>query len=295
MALFKNISEIQAFMAVNITAVFETILPYINQAENKFIKNILGEDLLKELQDFFDIGSMPDEYEALLEKVQMPLINFAYYLSVSNLNLQITGSGFVVTQTQNQAPASRYRTDDLKADLQKAAYDGIEILLDFLEENKEDYTLWISSDAYTEHYRFFVKDALDFHCEVNIDKSRRKFLEMRQSMKNIETLQIEPVISKALADAIKAEIKLDTVSVANQKILTHLKSACANLTAAKEIDPKFEEIGQHYLSEVKLLLDAAPDDYPIYKASDCYDEDKTTNNLYENDEDSHLFVMGGPR
>jgi len=67
------------------------------------------------------------------------------------------------------------------------------------------------------------------------------------------------------------------------------------LTAAKEIDPKFEQIGQHYLPEVKLILDASPDDYPLFKASDCYDEEKTTNNIYENEEDSHLFVMGGPR
>lgn len=296
MALFKDIDEVKTFLAVNITANFDQILPYINQVTDKYIKNdILGPDLLDELQDYYDADSMPEEYEQLLAKVQQPLINFAFFLAMSNLNLQITGAGFVVTANQNMAPASQQRTDALKADLQAAGYDGIENLLRFLEENDDQFSLWESSDAYTEHYRFFLKDAREFDVEVNINRSRRQFLLMRQCMRNVEKLQIEPVISKDLADAIKTEIKNDSVSAANLKILPLLKSALANLTAALEIDPKFEETGQHYLSQVKKIIDTTPDDYPLYKESGCYDADKTGYEIYVNQEDNPTFNMGGPR
>lgn len=291
MALLKTIDEIKKYLAVNITADFNSILPYINQATEKYLKDILGEDLLDELQDYFDAGSMPAEYEQLLEKTQMPLVNFAFFLAVSNLNLQITGAGFVVTANQNQTPASQTRTDALKADLESAGYDGIETLLRFLEVNDDQFTLWVGSEAYTEHFRFFVKDADDFHKEVNIGSSRRRFLEMRQTIKNVETLQIIPVISQELTDVIKTQIKNGNVSTANSKILTHLKSAVANLVAARDIDKKFELIGDHYLAEVKRIIDGAPDDYPEYRDSDCYDADKTGYSIYENEEDNPTFVM----
>jgi hypothetical protein len=72
-----------------------------------------------------------------------------------------------------------------------------------------------------------------------------------------------------------------------------LQKALAYLTAAIELDPKYENRGQSYLLEAKRIMDAAPDSYSTYKASSAYVSTVTSYRKYENTEDSNFYVAGG--
>lgn len=55
---------------------------------------------------------------------------------------------------------------------------------------------------------------------------------------------------------------------------------------------KFEEMGSFYIKKVVNILYSTPTDYPTFISSDIYDEDKDTEDLYENEEDDPVVTLG---
>jgi len=300
MALFKTIQEIQQYIKVNVTSNVGSIIPFVKTAQEKYLRKYLGEDLLKKLDDYFNAENetTDEKLDALLPYVQSPLTKFAYYLAIPNFDVQINEGGFAVVSNGNLAPASKDRVQALRDSMLQLAYEDIETLLRFLEKNKADYDDWTSSDAYTIATNLLINSGEEFDKFVNIEQSRLKYQELRQTIENIEILQIEPIISKELSDEIKEEVKDDDISEENEKILTLLKRSVANLTWCDYLGDKpeatrFKRLGEHYLSEVKKILDNNIADYPLYEASDSYDSEKTSYQQFENKEENKNFVFGG--
>lgn len=292
MSLIKDINEVKDFLPVDISTQDKTIKPYKKPAEEHVIR-ILGKEQFEELDDYHNFSDEEVvELDALLPYAQRPTVNFAYFLGLSMLNVSIGENGIAVISNSNLAPASKQRTDELKADLEKAAYDALESLLEFLEEHIDDYPLWEASDAYVYQYEFLITSARRFDELLRIDRSRLTFLKWRPTMADVEFLEIYPTVSKEFCDELKTEIKAGSVSAANQVVLPHLQKALAYLTASIELDKKYENRGRSYLMEAKKIMDAAPDDYPTYAASSVYVSTLTSYQKYENTEDSNFFVTG---
>lgn len=292
MSLIKDINEVKEFLPVDISTQDKTITPYKKPAEEHVIR-ILGKDQFEELDDYHNFSDEAVvELDALLPYAQRPTVNFAFFLGLSMLNVSIGENGIAVISNSNLAPASKQRTDELKSDLEKAAYDALESLLEFLEENIDDYPLWEASDAYAYQYAFLITSARRFDELLRINRSRLTFLNWRPTMADVEFLQIHPRVSKEFCEELKGEIKSGSVSEDNQVVLPLLQKALAYLTASIELDPKYENRGQSYLMEAKRIMDAAPDDYPTYKASTAYVATQTSYQRYENTEESNFFVTG---
>lgn len=292
MSLIKDINEVKDFLPVDISTQDKTIKPYKKPAEEHVIR-ILGKEQFEELDDYHNFSDEEVvELDALLPYAQRPTVNFAYFLGLSMLNVSIGENGIAVISNSNLAPASKQRTDELKADLEKAAYDALESLLEFLEEHIDDYPLWEASDAYVYQYEFLITSARRFDELLRIDRSRLTFLKWRPTMADVEFLEIYPTVSKEFCDELKTEIKAGSVSAANQVVLPHLQKALAYLTASIELDEKYKNRGRSYLMEAKKIMDAAPANYPTYTASSVYVSTLTSYQKYENTEDSNFFVTG---
>jgi hypothetical protein len=300
MPIIKNISEVQDYFPAGLSVDIKLISPVFPDVIDKYIKPFLSSVQLTLLETWYD-NEKPEEtdedetvkyLEDLLPYVQRALVRFSVWLSIDPLNVKMTGSGFAVTSNQNLTPASTDRVSALKLSLENGAWDAIEILLRFLEENKDNYEAWAGSDSYTLATKNFVNSAVEFNKTVNISESRLTFYRMRTTMDRIEYLNIESAISKELSDAIKAEIISGEISEANQVILTLIKKAVIYYTAAEDIDKKYQGMADHYINDVKKIIDAAPDDYPEYRDSDIYVADSPTYPFYENSEDDTNFVFG---
>lgn len=298
MALIKSIDEVQKYLSVDISMSEKTVIPYVQPAEVEVIR-LLGKELYAELDEWYNLGEEEgeegegtdgDALAALLPYVQRPVVNFAYHKGLSMLNVSIGNNGIAVVSNASLTPASKQRTDDLKADLERNAWDAMESLLEFLEENIADYESWESSEAYAYQYEYLISSARRFDELLRIDRSRLTYLAWRPTMADVELLEIYPVVSKEYCDELKEEIKAGSVSEENQVILPYLQKALAYLTAAIERDAKFANRGKAYLMEAKRLMDADIENYETYAASDAYDVDDTTYIKYENTEDSGFFV-----
>ena len=303
MPIIKFSAEAKEFFPVAITVDLDNILPKFPDVINKYIQPFLGKEQLALLETWYD-DNKPEEtftpeegepetvqyLEKLLPYVQRILVRFAIFMSVDELDLMLTNSGFVVTSNASVTPASPDRVAKFKKSMEQAGWDAVELLLRFLEDNESDYTTWKASTAYTKAVRGFVNAASEFDDKVMI--SRLDFHRYRLTMDRIEYEKIIPVISQDLYDAIKAEILEDDVSEDNAVILPLLKNALIFFTAAEEIDKKYEGIAKHYLTDVKKILNANPDNYEAYRDSGLYEVDVINYPPYENTEDSTGFVFG---
>lgn len=323
MAMIKTIEVFQKYVNVTGTLKYASIEPFMNDAEQRYLREFLGETLLDELNAFAaDSDDLPTWYgyhgdiaenlTKLLPYVQCALAKFTLFIASPFIDLKVTDGGFAITQNTNLAPASSDRVKRFTDATLKAGYDNVETLLRYLEKYKDLYPSWVDGDGYTIHTKYFINSAEEFNKHADIDNSRLRFRSMVNTMENVELLMIEPVISTALAETIKGEIIAGSVSENNLKILLYIRKAIANLTMyefgiATENLPNnnavfnielsklenSQRMGNYYLAEVKKVLDANPDNYPSYKESSVFDVDKTSNDLYENNADLSTFVFGG--
>ena len=321
MALIKSIEEFKKFIRTGGSINLEGIIASIPDAQDKYLRDILGSELLTDLDEWhnLDEGIQPTvaAYETILPYAQRALARFTLFLASPELDVILTDSGIGVVSTDNLTPASSDRVKKYDQSNEKRGWDNIETLLRFLEANQDDYPEWVSSDAYTKAIRNLVNSAEEFDSIVNIDKSRLYFSRIRNLIDDADLLHIKPTISSELFDSILDQIKGSNVSEENQKILPFLRRAEVFYTAIESLDrEKYDGTGvqinlqfmqrdidnytrkaEQYLSEARKILDNNPDDYPEYRDSDVYvgltDDGDTNYRTFDNTaDDNHIFVMG---
>lgn len=297
MALIITTEQLQSYLKIDLTNQIESLTPFIEDAEKDYIRPILGDALFDALDEYVnaEAPTTNEDYEALLPYVRNALAKFVFLLGGPSLDIRISEAGFVVTMNSNFAPASKERVANLMDSVRELGWKRIEDLQKFLFTNKADYDEYTASTAYTKAIALFINYASDFQDQgVYINNSRYKFELMRGEMQNIENLIIEPLISKAQADAIKEEALADDLSEANALIYPLIRKAIANIAAYKsDMGEKHRVLGDNYLAEIRKIIEATPEDYPEYEASDSYEDGKTTN-FYQNAEANTSFTFGHP-
>lgn len=295
MALLKTTDELKNYVAVDVNMQHTSLEPYLQQGKSQVVR-LLGKTLYNAL-DVYHNNSEATEvpaYDSLIPYVQRCLANFAMYYGLSALNVSIGPNGIGVVSTDHVAPASKDRTDALKSDILNAAWDAMEEMLEFLEENIDDYSAWESSDAYAMQYDTIITSARKFDELLRIDRSRLKYLEWKPTMRDVELLVLAPQVGSDFLSELKTQIAAGSLTVANIAVLTHLQKALAYITRSQMMDENkndFERTGLNYLTGAKKIMDDSIVEYPTYAASDAYDA-VTSYKRYENDEDSKFFVTG---
>ncbi|MBE0663743.1 MAG: hypothetical protein IH597_14910 [Bacteroidales bacterium] len=307
MSIIKSIQDLQQYVRVNVSVMEKSFLPYANDASEKFLNRYIGEALLTELDTHHNSTSTPlpypawadnDEKKAIFRQVlklaQNALAKFTLLLASPHYDLQLTEMGFVVQQNSNTTPASAERVKKAVESYESQGWDNMETLLRYLEKHHAIITSYKDSDAFVLATRNLINTAEVFDRYVNIEASRLKFIKLRPAMDDVELINIEPVISVALADALRTQQRENSLTDDNKKLLPILQRAIANLVAAREMKKEgAEHYGNHYLVEAKKLLDKDPDKYPLYKESEQYVATKTGYAYHENTEEAKNFVFGG--
>lgn len=289
--LFKTIDELFDYITVDISSDFRTIAPYIKQAE-KYISDVIGTSLLTSLITLVDEEGTDESLLLLLEKARLPLANFGYMLAISKLNVNVGDAGFTVTVSNNLEPASKWRIDDFRESVESSGNDALEVLIAFLEENKDTYTDWEDSIAYSYQKKFFINNATEFNDSVFLNISRLNFLELKPFIHQIEKSVIQPAICQTLFDEIKLQIVDDDLSDENKQLLnTFIRPAVCYLAMDKHTNNENYKLeGMRYAEQLQNHLNDNASDYPLYQASDCYEDPITAVEL--NSEESGLYIFG---
>ena len=303
MALIKTIDEVQKCFKVNGSTSIETILPYIETAQEKYLPKYLGDTLLAALDAWYTTSAPPPAntwYTKLLPYVQKATANFAYFMAADDLNIHSGENGFTVVANSNHVAASEARTKAFKENRERLGYEAIELMLRFLEANKAQFASWTSSPAYTISYKYPINTADELNDCIEVGQSRLVFTKLWPHMDYAVSNNIVGATSQELYDAILAQLKADTVSVANQKLLTPLRQALAFFAWSYKAQAENDNVnrgiyytkGQNALNFVKHILDNNPTDYPHYTASAQYAAGRTDYKQHTPDTTSGIHVGG---
>jgi hypothetical protein len=318
--LFKTIEEFSEHLAIDANFNIETLAPSINLAEVRYLQKIIGKGLYAEVLQEYTADSLSAKNILLLKKVKMPLAYLALSLYLPIGNVSITEAGVHIIVNDNQKPAFEWQVVKTQEALQEIGYNGMDLLLEFLEENKLDYSLWTASTAYSEFNSHLIRNTTEFQECYNINSSRLVFLALLPKLVYSEDF----ILSNNLCEyfeILKTRQASGSLTAPDLIVLPYLKKALARYTIAsgladlsieasvfgviqndkagssnykgfkpaslKSIDgisSSAEKEAKLYLDKVILIMQTNIADYPIYAASSCYDEDgstRTTGNLDE--------------
>lgn len=329
--LLKDIAEVKKFISTaQKNLQFDTFSPYIRRAEKQYILPLLGKAQFDALDAAYNAGTLTPVQVELLAYVQPALAHYTLYLIMPFLQVKIGENGINQENTQETTTARRADTVEARREAIKFADAWAEDMLEYLEAHTVDFPLWVAGEGFTLNYELLINSGAELGQFVSVtNNSRRAYLRLLPELRNCERLYIEKYVGKALLAEIKAQVKLGTVTVANQTVLDLCKFALAymsmyealpalsafitpegtmaftafELGTAKEMElaqekvailrRKYHDNGMTYLSDLKGLLDANVADYPLYASSGIYQAPPTAEEgiAYDitNNENSSIF------
>ncbi len=193
-----------------------------------------------------------------------------------------------------------------------------------------DFPTWLTSDGCTLVREHFIPTAKIFTEYVaKMKGSRYQYQQVKSTMGRVEKKMIPSIISQSLYDQMKTEDKADSLTTANAKLMDNICGAIAHLAWAEalvdltvDVDEEgggllvhnssfagtvdgqtaaaggtlsamvdhHQSISREYQESLRDQLYAAPDDYPLWKASDLYEEEQPSTEV-QNEKDSGVFYF----
>ena len=236
--LIDNLSQVLTAASINVSNSIENWFPYIDEAQETFIKPVLGNALYDQLQGMMAIDPVPaDDGTAegkladLLGMIRKPLALYALWLGADEFGVSISSQGIQVIETPTHKTAPQYRVQNLKENWIRRANTALDLVLKFLDEHTEDYPGFDPQDA-----DLFIRGTLEFNSEVDIRESRRVFVSLKPVIRSVEKKYIRPTLSAELFDELKMAWQSEEALTATQlNLLDLIRPALAHLTMARAL------------------------------------------------------------
>lgn len=265
MMLINNEVELKAILGgVQQTITWETMAPFVKQAELDLIVPAIGEGFYDELIAIYE----PNEYEQKV--IDRLSIASGYYALVAALPqlMTVIGDAGLVQNNQGGIAISRWAYIDLKNSSLDKADKALEAALVWLEKNQAAeingipvFETWINSDECTISKSLLINDATELSMFFpSANGSRRLYLQMREYLKRVENFDLANRVSGAFLEKLKlesSEPKMETAKVLAKYYLAHkgIAEALPFLNINEEF--KMVSVDQYSQSEGKYVLDAA--------------------------------------
>lgn len=124
------------------------LLKYIPISQSKWVDDILGSDLVKDLKEAIydkDMNGVDisDEYMALLEEIKYPVAWFAFFEATTFLNFKTSKAGIGKKYTDNTENLDYQEFAQYRSEIKDNADHYNAKLATFLYDNQSDYPLYV--------------------------------------------------------------------------------------------------------------------------------------------------------
>lgn len=245
--IVKDINTVKTYIGVNAAFQYEDILPYLQRAERKYLKEMIGPDQMA----IFDTGSAVVEVQNAILFAEEAVSNLAYYLGLPVLTLQISSGGIFETVNENTTAATDKQFKELQRSFKTAGHEAIDVLLSYMEENKTFFAAWSTSEYYTEYKQTLVFNTSTFQKYYNINNSRQTFRALLPNIITVEDQFIVGPVGNDLFEALK-EDQTEALRIQVKELL--IKSIIA-FTIYKTVDNGMFVIGPN---GIYLKFDVLP-------------------------------------
>lgn len=238
------ITEIQGILPASLATSRLKLWPFIEQAERKYILPLLEAELYADLQKFYNdhgnwtSGSGEDETKtaALLKLIQIAELNLAYFIGFDLLNVITSDAGF---QRPGDGAAFKglykYQEENLRKYFETTGYNGLDDMLQYIEENIEHFPEWEDTTNFTIRKTALIKDAETFDNICFINKSRLTFLRLQRFMNEIIDFEIKPLLGTEWT-TLMVELAKEDPAAKYTALVPEIRKPLAFLSCAKLIE-----------------------------------------------------------
>ncbi|RYF55022.1 MAG: hypothetical protein EOO39_38560 [Cytophagaceae bacterium] len=332
MTLFTDISEIKTYLgrAINVSATYAFMRPYIDQAQTEFIEPAIGSEMLAELQaqiNSTDQTELTPVNRLLLGLVRQALAFYAYqkYLPYSLGN--DGDNGLQEQGTDASKPVRMGVLDVRRRETAENAAKALEKVLVQLFTFPDQYPTWQGSEAYQSARALFIASGTELTRALpQAGGSYRLFVSLKPYLREAERLSIISLLGKEQYQALKAGQLAGDLDEAGELLLEHVSRTVATVAYAEalynlnvvqtpggqlrilsDFDGIYNQkaVTGHDLAQaqrradgkaavaltaLKSFLTANADDYPLYKTSDRFTA-KGPNTPPDNSQYTGIFRM----
>jgi len=237
--LFKNTNKLVDYAEITASTNFITIKPTIERIEELHLIPALGKELYNELNSDYTAASaeadLSEEYQTLLTHCRKVIGSYLGYYFAPIGELKFSDAGLRRSETASEKTAFQYQVSNFREACLRNGDAATETLLEFLNENKSDYSTWENSEAFTRYSSLFIKSGKEFNYLFPSHSPYRNYLAMRSKMQDVEEQNIRAALGDTLFDDLKTKDKEGTLSDKETVLLFRLKKAIANFTIAFSI------------------------------------------------------------
>ncbi|GAB2954827.1 hypothetical protein GCM10027048_20470 [Hymenobacter coalescens] len=205
---------------------WETILSHVEQAETTHLAPYVTQELIDELsQPTADLSPVQVALRKRLRDAAAHYIvlDAAPFLAIS------AGDVGMMEQRTDQATGARQWVYNNFVD---AAADNGDRLLDaalvWLEFKADDFPTWNDSDLARASRELLLQNAHEVSRFVGIQESRRTFGALLPYLRQVEDLEIRPLLGDELTDELKAALAARQLSAEQKQLLEQLRPALAH-------------------------------------------------------------------
>jgi hypothetical protein len=236
--LFKDNTKLPDYASFKGTVEFYAIKRTLQSIERNHIVKLIGSSLYNSLDAALALITNEDNLSTanklLLHECRNVIGPYLGYYYAPIAEISLSASGARRSETDSEKTAYQYQVTKFRqAELLEAEI-ASELLLQFLEENRSSYPLWVDSAEFKKYRSLFIQTASDFNDQYNTASPYRNFWAMRWKMVDVEAQQIKPKLGDALYNALKAKLAASTVTLSDKEkeLLVMLKKAIAYYTVA---------------------------------------------------------------
>ena len=324
--LINSTEDIQTVLSVNITLDYSNIRNHLKTCENRYIKPLLGDSLYSELDTIHnDAGLTPTTEQAELTRLcQTSMAYLALHKFIPYAEVNIGDGGIRRLENDKNKTAHKNQIVNLREASLEDGFSAIEDAIIYIEDNISEFSSW----PYQDNHQYFINTATEFNKFVFIDESRLLFLQLLPRMEEVET-RLENNISSDFFNELKSKIQnADTTPISADDLLAikkcqtfiahevfarsvrflpfifkngqltvfnnvfHLDYRPTQQTSADIISnfkATLEISANSALEQLMKFLHEFADNYPTFKASTAYVEDRGISPRFENTENHKTF------
>lgn len=188
--IITSTAELRAFVKVNATMPFESLVPYINDAESIYLFPYVGQDVL----------TAAERNATLKEKVCRCLGPLSMALATDELGIMFGDGGITVQNEQGKrSPAKDAKIQAAKENLMLRGMQALDRLMDWLRQNGDSFTEFVSIDQAAGN-GCFIRNADDYQNNgfVNIEHSTVAYRQLLPIMMQLQVTDIRPLLTDEL-------------------------------------------------------------------------------------------------
>jgi hypothetical protein len=231
MSLITTIEEIKKYIAIDGNSTMVTMQPYLDEAQQIYLVELLGQPFIDALQTAYDSASgvvddiSDNNIKALFPYVQRAFSYYALLLAIPHLTVSVGDMGVRTDRSDESDPAPRWQIEKLQLHYLKNGDIHADKLLAHLEATATGsvFPSWFNSTFNTKNSGFIVYSTAIASRYISINNSRRVFLSIRNKIREIEQRSIPKLIGAAQYAELVAQLRGNNVSANNALLIGKLE------------------------------------------------------------------------